>query len=165
MNATELTAWAAGLFDGRGTMVIGASRYARGRVSHWLSVAVRSDAREPLELLSAEFRGTVKNTSRTPKGGWIWQVMGPDALAFLRRVRPMLHMKARHADVCISFQAEKRELDGMSAVDRHTELARRAAQKILLQQLTRQRRGPHDVRTPPQHATTPATQRRFPGRF
>jgi len=157
MNASELTAYAAGLVDGCGVIVIGASKYGRGHVSHWLQVSIRAAEREPLEQLKGKFEGTVTPVGRAPRVNWIWRVMGHDALAFLRRVRPLLQLKGRHAEIAIAFQAEKRDLDTLEILERHTELARRATQKVMLQQLTRRRKVTH--------ASEPvrATQRRFPG--
>jgi len=157
MNQSELTAYAAGLLDGRGVFVIGVSKYARGLSSHWLQVSIRSDERAPLELLKGHFAGQITGTARAPKSGWLWRVMAHDALAFLRRVQPLLRIKRKHADIAIAFQAEKKDLAEMTVVERHTELARRAGQKLMLQQLTKRRKI--------SHTTDPvrATQRRFPG--
>ena len=157
VNQSEVIAYAAGLLDGRGVIVIGASKYGRGHVNHWLQVSIRASEKEPLEMLKGRFDGEISGAARAPKSGWLWRAMGHDALQFLRRVRPHLLMKARHADIAIAFQAEKKDLDGLSVVDRHTELARRAAQKVMLQQLTRRRRIAN--------AGEPmrSVQRRFPG--
>ncbi len=157
MNASATTAYAAGVIDANGLLVIGASKYGRGLVSHWLQVSVRSPWREPLDWLQAEFGGKVTGSARAPRSGFIWRLMAHDALAFLLRVRPLLRMKGKHADIAIAFQREKKSLAGLGTIERHTELTRRAGSKALLEQLTRRRkitRATESVR---------ATQRRFPG--
>jgi hypothetical protein len=98
-------AYLAGLFDGEGTVTIGATA---GRYFNVQVVITNSDARL-MEWL-AGFGGSV---SKKPKIGsfsgsaklvFRWVLYADNAATFLQAVRPYLRMKGEQADVAFAFR-------------------------------------------------------------
>lgn len=107
MNPEELWhAWAAGLIDGegavmlqKGTAVRGAAKVLTTQVSIHLRVAMT--CRAPLDRLAIMYGGTVREV----KDGRIfqWQLYGTTALSALRKMRPYMMVKGAHVDLCEEF--------------------------------------------------------------
>lgn len=154
MNEAQITAYAAGLFDGGGVVVVGVSRRKRSS-THWLQVSISAD-RRVLEMLRDAFGGHIvlpRSTARAPT----WRVLGHEAVVFLARIRPLLLARTEQADLAIAFQNNRRHIRSLSVEERAEELARRAGIKARLEQLSRRRK-----RAPVQPVPSPV-QVRFPG--
>jgi hypothetical protein len=109
MTETDL-AWAAGIVDGEGSIVIESA--TNSRKCHVLRVIVaNTDPRMPLAL-RALFGGTVLPTKKQQahhRQAWSWVVSTAQAHAVLVAIRPYLICKAEQADLGIEFGTTKRK--------------------------------------------------------
>lgn len=97
MRGTDV-AWAAGYFDGEGSVSI---PLQRGRWPY-MQVSVSGLDRRPIMRLMALFGGAVSKDRRSG-GCYRWQINSREAVVFLQTVRPWLRCKDRAADVGIRF--------------------------------------------------------------
>lgn len=104
-------AYAAGLFDGEGCIVIShRAQGQRGRV-YGLRVQVCMSSEPTIQWLSQRFGGScrpVNAPSRTGRGRkpvWVWAVNSRRAERFLCAIRPYMVTKAAEADVALAFQS------------------------------------------------------------
>jgi hypothetical protein len=97
-------AYAAGLFDGEGSLTL-----TRNHPARWPSpqVSVASNDHEVLDWLRARFGGVI--TTKKPRQpthaiSFDWKLTDRRALAFLRSIRPYLqiHRKQRRADLLLT---------------------------------------------------------------
>lgn len=106
MKDVEL-AYAAGIFDGEGTVGIYNTGAGRGLEHYGLSLAVASSDPVILEWLQerwgGRFRWSLRSSSKKPVGDW--KLNGAAAVAFLIDIQPYLLIKAAQAEVAKSFQA------------------------------------------------------------
>ena len=93
-------AWAAGFFDGEGFVHVD----SRGN----LHVGTAQVTQVPLFKLQRAFGGTVRDRSATNpahRHQWLWQLSGPNAVEFLRFIRPHLQVKGVQADLAVAALA------------------------------------------------------------
>jgi hypothetical protein len=95
--------WAAGFFDGEGSVSI-LRRTRGGFIEHMLAVAVGQNDQRPLLALRDAYGGSQCN-SKTPSGCWRWRIHGGAAEAFLRRIRPYSIVKADQIDLALELRA------------------------------------------------------------
>lgn len=104
-------AYAAGIFDGEGSVVIRSMKKKGEDVAryHNVSVSVTSTDTILTDWLSATFGGRVaanhkENAARNYKDAWKWQLLSQQAENFLRAVHPYLKIKVRQADVAFRLR-------------------------------------------------------------
>lgn len=110
-------AYAAGIFDGEGSVMIRHLR-KKGEAEkkyHSLAVSVTSTDPRLTDWLVARFGGTVNSAGRAHinhnyKRAYSWVLHSRGAEAFLRVVRPYLIVKADQTDVAFEFCATIQEL-------------------------------------------------------
>jgi hypothetical protein len=97
-------AYAAGLFDGEGSVTL-----TRNHPLRWPSpqVSVASNDREVLEWLQARFGGVItteKPRLPTPSISFDWKLTDRKALAFLGLIRPylLIHRKQRRVELLLT---------------------------------------------------------------
>lgn len=108
-------AYAAGLLDGEGSIVIGLSKRKRlkGIVpDHWLQVGITGTNREMLDWLRQNFGGHISDSSHSKsrkkqRPCWTWRVMSNQASEFLKLLLPFLKDKHQRAILAIEFQETK----------------------------------------------------------
>jgi hypothetical protein len=99
INREDL-AWAAGFFDGEGSIII-YNREKEGRYGFRLAVGQRS--RKPLEKLEKIFGGKTSAKPRT-KDCYYWQISAVQAKNALILMMPFLVVKSEEAEIGIKFQ-------------------------------------------------------------
>ena len=113
MEACILTevekAYAAGLFDGEGSILIDKPRRTKGHTL-WVQVAMR----EPTAVtwLHERWLGSLRPGTKRPKGRdafvcWYWRRYTSAAAAFLNDILPYLLVKQAQAQLAIEFQSHK----------------------------------------------------------
>jgi hypothetical protein len=102
-------AYAAGLFDGEGSIIIDKPRRGKG---HTLMVTLA--LREPAAVtwLQECWPGSLRPATRRPKTGeaficWYWRRDTSAAAVFLRDILPYLLVKQAQAQLAIEFQSHK----------------------------------------------------------
>lgn len=95
--------WAAGFFDGEGSVSV-VRRQRGGFIEHHLSVQVGQNDRRPLDAMCAEYRGSTCNT-KTPSGCWRWRIHGKSAESFLQRIQPYSIVKAEQIALALELRA------------------------------------------------------------
>ena len=98
--------WIAGFFDGEGSVSI-LRRKRGGFIEHMLAIQLGQNDRTPLDMVCAQFEGSVCN-SKTPSGCWRWRAHGGTAEKFLKAIRPHSIVKREQ----ISLALELRTLIG-----------------------------------------------------
>jgi hypothetical protein len=100
-------AWAAGFFDGEGTVGVWQLR-KRGRVYYYLSVSVGQVDRRPLVALQGRYGGSLGLSIRpTGHAAWKWQLVTQAAALFLADIRPYLMVKQEQVDLALTFQTRR----------------------------------------------------------
>jgi hypothetical protein len=104
------TIWAAGFFDGEGSINIVKQANKGGNTNYALVVDVSQVDPRPLEILQKHWRGSLR-TRPQPNPKWktptIWTVRSIQAEQFLRDIRPYLIVKGEEADVALRFREIK----------------------------------------------------------
>jgi hypothetical protein len=95
--------WAAGFFDGEGSISV-VRRKRGGFIEHHLSVQVGQNDQRPLIAMRDEYGGSQCN-SKTPSGCWRWRIHGVPAGEFLKRIRPYSIVKAEQIDLALELRA------------------------------------------------------------
>lgn len=118
MTAVEL-AWAAGLFEGEGTVRINKPSNNRKNCGSLLASVVNTD-RQVLEFFQARWPGYMKSaTGLGPrqKPAWVWVIAATKAAAFLRDIRPFVvrDRVRQRIDHGLYFQGQKRRGRGRSS--------------------------------------------------
>lgn len=91
----ELVAWAAGFFDGEGC-VYGYEDVQRGYRRFTFGVQVAQVKRAPLELLEANWGGSIRSHKKQlpqHQDQWVWAIRGRAAAEFLTDLLPHLQVK------------------------------------------------------------------------
>lgn len=110
-------AYAAGLFDGEGSVSIAYSLGGRDKTKryHSLHVSLTSTTPEMLEWLKANFGGPII-TQRKAQAGWKlasrWQISGKHAAEFLALIEPYLVLKRPQVAVALNFRQTLRGYNG-----------------------------------------------------
>lgn len=113
MDVAQLNAYAAGFYDGEGWLVISVERGKEGRSdNHHIGVFVtqRVSHREPLDLLQAEFGGTITIRDTKVKGSENWAEQADWHIhtraqieKFCRAVQPYCLVKTRQVQIALEF--------------------------------------------------------------
>lgn len=98
--------YAAGFFDGEGTILIGKPTRTCG---YRLIVSATQTSIAPMEWFCPRWGGTISKRKKRKgrRQAWNWTVTSQLALKFLSDVRPFLIVKAEQADIAIEFQSRK----------------------------------------------------------
>lgn len=113
MTKVEL-AWAAGLFEGEGTVAITRSHPVRGCTT--LRVVMSNTNRDIVGYFqrrwpAAKVRVRPVKATQNHQEAFIWELAGPKAAVFLKAIRPFVQstrMKQR-IDLALEYQACKRQ--------------------------------------------------------
>jgi hypothetical protein len=104
-NDDELN-WAAGMFEGEGTIRINKDRSAKGEVIYKLQCSVPNTDREITDFFHTRWHGS--NRPERPRGNrqprQKWVASGTKAEAFLRKLRPYLKTNRAQMRVNVAFQ-------------------------------------------------------------
>jgi hypothetical protein len=101
--------YAAGFFDGEGSVSIAKRGEYKGRQGYELVAQITNTYRDVLVMLQARFSGRIYTKNQSHSFGtkpcyWLrWT--GPDAADFLREIYPYLVVKKGKAEVGLRFQA------------------------------------------------------------
>lgn len=98
-------AWAAGFFDGEGT-IDARPRQRAHRCEYRLSLYVGQVDPRPLRLLAVLFGGSVasRRAGRRGRPMWMWRVTGVGAETTLRTLLPYLIVKAEQARLALALR-------------------------------------------------------------
>ena len=113
MIAQTTLAYAAGLMDGEGSIVIDYTHSAIGSPSHSLRITICSTSRLLIDWLLETFQGSASNDTRSSvqrgrRPCWSWRLSADRARSFLQDVNPYLVEKRRQASLAIEFQRRKK---------------------------------------------------------
>jgi hypothetical protein len=102
-------AYAAGLFDGEGSIIIDKPRRGKG---HTLMVTLAMREPAAVTWLQERWPGSLRPATRRPKTGeaficWYWRRYTSAAAAFLSDILPYLLVKLTQAELAIEFQSHK----------------------------------------------------------
>jgi hypothetical protein len=100
-------AYAAGFFDGEGSMNIRNPGSTIKNPGYSLTLNVAQSCEAPLIWLSARWGGSVRPMKR-PKPVWEWNLGSLSASKFLQDILPFLMVKQEQALVAIEFQSHKK---------------------------------------------------------
>lgn len=107
IDITANTVYAAGLFDGEGSILILAEQNAK----HRLRIKIANTDYAVIEWLQSIFDGTASDNlsptrKRKPneKDAWEWRLNGKEASQFLMLITPFLKVKREQARIAIEFQ-------------------------------------------------------------
>jgi hypothetical protein len=102
-------AYAAGLFDGEGSIIIDKPRRGKG---HTLMLTLALREPEAVAWLQERWSGSLRPATRRPKGReaftcWYWRRYTSAAAVFLSDIFPYLLVKQAQAQLAIEFQSHK----------------------------------------------------------
>ena len=111
LNRKALVAWAAGFFDGEGSVTLAAGNPGHGQRRHAgqmkLAISVWQTQKAPLLRLQMLFGGTIyANPQRSPRHApsWAWRLHDQQAMDALLEMEPYLIRKAAQAAVARDFR-------------------------------------------------------------
>ena len=125
----EGTAWAAGFFDGEGSINIVRQKKAKPleTVHHALLVSVSQVDPRPLQYLQENFGGSIY-TRKFKKAEWKiahnWAIRSQQAEDFLRTIRPYARVKGEQIDIALAFREIKANGGRYQGVDTQANEAR-----------------------------------------
>jgi hypothetical protein len=106
VDRRERVIWAAGFFDGEGSVAI---KFHRTRGQYCIRINAVQVTEPPLLILQSLFGGKIRVDGRQSGGNWrsryVWNCETQKALRALREMRPWLVVKAPHADLAEEFAA------------------------------------------------------------
>lgn len=123
MDVVDL-AWAAGLFEGEGTVRINTA--TKRNLGHLIVSVVNTD-RSTVEFFQDRWPGTLRGaTGLNPlkqRPAWVWTVAARKAAAFLTDIQPYLRSERvrRKAALGLEFQAQKARTNWVSDEYRETQ--------------------------------------------
>lgn len=138
MKSSDL-AWAAGLFDGEGCIVI-RKPAGQNRKAYVVQLTLANVHRPALERF-IQISGVGYLRARTFLRGekwrkvWVWQTAAAKAEQVLKKLRPFLTIKAEEADLALEFRRLPRTFRGRGGKLTEAELALRESYHFQLQQL------------------------------
>ncbi len=112
--------YAAGFFDGEGSISITITRYANGAISPHLRLAISNMDPEPLRQMRARWKGSLSQS----KGVYNLCLNGADAGWFLQQITPYLIVKARPAYTAVQMQQAPTALGAIEAAIKVCEYVR-----------------------------------------
>lgn len=121
MTELEL-AWAAGLFEGEGTV-----RINKPSLRNWgaVVVSVVNTDRQIVDWFQVRWPGYMKSATglrARQRPAWVWVIAATQAIAFLKQIEPFVVRTAVRDKIAhaVAFQAQKsRHVSRMSEVDRY----------------------------------------------
>jgi hypothetical protein len=129
MNLQARHAYAAGLLDGEGTVVIRKDGMVHVEMSNTFLPAV--------DYMASMYGGTVH--ARKLRNGWrqsyVWQVRGQLACRALEQMLPFLLIKREQAKLAIKYRADKIVLPRKDKAARQCELDRREKIRLAISNL------------------------------
>lgn len=148
-TSVAILAYAAGVFDGEGTVGI-RLLHKKGQVEkkyHSVTVAITSTDTALTDWLQCHFGGRVnrnhkENADRNYKEAWKWALLSRHAAAFLEAVRPYLILKAQQARIALALRDEMGE--GRRVAITPELFAKREALRLELKARNRRGRPPVD---------------------
>jgi len=105
MNKEQLYIWAAGIFDGEGT--VGVYDCGHGQLRTSLAVS-NTDPRMVLELQALFEVGSIRRNAATARKSalFIWSIFDLNAIQYvLTKLRPFLIVKGEEADIVLSLRS------------------------------------------------------------
>lgn len=117
-------AWAAGFFDGEGSVNIARNmQHSTGKLYHVLAAEVAQVDPRPLLELKERWGGII--VSRDPstpnaKFSFRWQIRSAGAEAFLRDIRPWARVKGEEIDIAMAFRQTFRQRGGSARMPEGT---------------------------------------------
>ena len=125
---SEGTAWAAGFFDGEGSINIVRQKRAHGEtINHQLLVSVSQVDPRPLQYLQEHFGGSIytrKFKKAEHKIANSWSIRTQQAEDFLRAIRPYVRVKGEQIDIALAFREIKANGGRYQGVDAQANDAR-----------------------------------------
>lgn len=106
MTRDQKVAWAAGFFDGEGSIAIRRIEKGESRLTFHLRINASQKIVEPLLRLQEIFGGAVL-TSLGKKQARVWEMQGPRAALALTEMLPFLTVKAEQATIALAFQSRE----------------------------------------------------------
>jgi hypothetical protein len=99
--------YAAGFFDGEGSVYISSGRPLKSGVQYFLCASVNNTHRGIIEQFERRFGGSISRTgeTKTKKGVWRLRLYSHEAESFLRLLLPHLILKRKQAIMAIRFQS------------------------------------------------------------
>lgn len=108
----ETIGYLAGLFDGEGCITI-SKYYGRGsiNVSHRLYIKITMGHEKAIRRLRRTLKigAVTKQPGKHWNSAWTWWASLIPAIRILRVLRPLLHVKAKEADLAFRFAAIQRQ--------------------------------------------------------
>ena len=117
-------AWAAGFFDGEGSISV--PMHSDG--VYYLIVQVSQNRLEPLEALRDHYGGNIQFHSMPSM--WTWKTSGFVAIEFLKKIRPWLMVKDKQADIAIEFPM----VGSGNKTSEENRLSRKSARENIMQE-------------------------------
>src|SRR6185295_12477827 len=111
MNGDELN-WAAGMFEGEGSIIINKNKSPKGVINYILRCKVPNTDREIIDFFDERWPGSNRperqRGNQRPQRNWVRS--GKQAEAFLQKLRPHLRTQRaiRRANVAFEFQIFKK---------------------------------------------------------
>ena len=148
MNKTIL-AYAAGFFDGEGTVGINAQKpnvkNGRTLTMYSLKIDIRNTNEDVLLWLKKNFNGNIKYYSieklkgsyGATKPQWRWNISSNQAKDFLELILPYLVVKRKQAELAIIFQKNRKDLLNKEKPYQLIEIERRELYKREISKLNR----------------------------
>jgi hypothetical protein len=104
-------AWAAGFFDGEGSVFVEVARHrnARHGVRNSLHASVTQTSLPCLNLLKEHFGGSIVTITPTRRHNmnnsvcYIWRVLNDDALPFLEAIAPYVVVKKEQVELAVQY--------------------------------------------------------------
>lgn len=107
----EDVAWAAGLFEGEGAVMIARTNGNPARKSYFLQLVVAMTDEEPVRWLAETWGGSLhrQHVVKHWRPSLRWVTSGNDAAAFLRDIEPFVKSDRlrRKVELALAFQAQK----------------------------------------------------------
>lgn len=122
--SSEAVLYAAGLFDGEGTVAINKNSQ-RQKPTYSLIICIAMTHKPVLEYMTKQFGGKVRPVSvkRYKEQGyspqWIWLLSSYKAMHFLEFIQPYIKVKKEHVDIGIQFQKEYQPRTGSTRVAKY----------------------------------------------
>lgn len=129
MQDNEARAYFAGLFDGDGYVMI-TRKWIYEFPQHDLAICISNNDRRPLDMLADSYGGNVTQH----RNHFYWRRWSYDAVYFLQGIQEFVVIKKEQIAVAISFQDNKRCLQGR-CVESKTSMLEIASRELAYREL------------------------------
>jgi len=108
-------AWAAGLFEGEGTVTL--TTMGKGRGTNRLVVSVSNTDRQVTDFFQERWPGSKLRehfpvSSRRARRVWVWNLTSRRAEVFLRQIRPFIRTERVSAKIALALEAQEARVIG-----------------------------------------------------